>query len=80
MLYTVYFTRANRPVAPLNNISPNTMWEAEVPITAKMLKRHHHIYEVPISFNPREYAEGKKIGLGDAFQAVWTLVKYRFVD
>ena len=52
----------------------------EPEVTAKMLKRHHHIYEVPISFNPREYAEGKKIGLGDAFAAVWTLLKYRFVD
>ena len=45
-----------------------------------MLKRKHRIYEVPISFDPREYAEGKKIGLKDAFAAVWTLVKYRFVD
>src|SRR5512143_1396352 len=55
-------------------------FDFEPEVTAKMLKRRHHIYEVPISFNPREYAEGKKIGLGDAFQAVWTLFKYRFVD
>ena len=46
----------------------------------EMLKRRHHIYEVPISFDPREYAQGKKIGLKDAFEAVWTLLKYRFVD
>jgi hypothetical protein len=45
-----------------------------------MLKRRHNIYEVPITFDPREYADGKKIGLGDAFMAVWTLLKYRFVD
>jgi hypothetical protein len=38
------------------------------------------VYEVPISFNPRDYDEGKKIGIGDAFQAVWALIKYRFVD
>jgi glycosyltransferase involved in cell wall biosynthesis len=55
-------------------------FDFEPEVTAKMLKRHHHIYEVPISFNPREYAEGKKIGLRDAFAAVWTLFKYRFVD
>ena len=55
-------------------------FDFEPEVTAKMLKRHHHIYEVPISFNPREYAEGKKIGLRDAFDAVWTLFKYRFVD
>jgi hypothetical protein len=38
------------------------------------------IFEVPIVFNPREYSEGKKIKMKDAFIAVWTLVKYRFVD
>lgn len=52
----------------------------EPEITAKLLKRKVRIFEVPISFNPREYAEGKKIGLKDAFEAVWTLIKYRFVD
>jgi glycosyltransferase involved in cell wall biosynthesis len=55
-------------------------FDFEPEVTAKMLKRRHRIYEVPISFYPREYAEGKKIGLRDAFIAVWTLLKYRFVD
>jgi glycosyltransferase involved in cell wall biosynthesis len=55
-------------------------FDFEPEVTAKMLKRRHYIYEVPISFTPREYAEGKKIGLRDAFIAVWTLLKYRFVD
>lgn len=55
-------------------------FDFEPEVTAKMLKRRHRIYEVPISFDPREYADGKKIGLKDAFQAVWTLIKYRFVD
>jgi glycosyltransferase involved in cell wall biosynthesis len=55
-------------------------FDFEPEVTAKMLKRRHYIYEVPISFNPREYAEGKKIGLRDAFVAMWTLLKYRFVD
>lgn len=52
----------------------------EPEVTAKILKRRHRIYEVPISFDPREYSQGKKIGLKDAFEAVWTLLKYRFVD
>lgn len=52
----------------------------EPEITAKLLKRKIRIYEVPITFNPREYSEGKKIGLKDAFEAIWTLLKYRFVD
>ncbi|MGA9531989.1 MAG: glycosyltransferase family 2 protein [Anaerolineales bacterium] len=52
----------------------------EPEITAKLLKRNVRIYEVPITFNPREYDEGKKIGMIDAFEAVWTLLKYRFVE
>jgi glycosyltransferase involved in cell wall biosynthesis len=52
----------------------------EPEFTAKILKRRHRIYEIPIAFNPRDYSEGKKIGLKDAFEAVWTLLKYRFVD
>jgi glycosyltransferase involved in cell wall biosynthesis len=52
----------------------------EPEFTAKVLKRHYRIYEVPITFNPRDYSEGKKIKLHDAFEAVWTLLKYRFVD
>jgi len=52
----------------------------EPEFTAKMLKRHVRIFEVPITFNPRDYSEGKKIKLKDAFAAVWTLIKYRFVD
>jgi glycosyltransferase involved in cell wall biosynthesis len=55
-------------------------FDFEPEFTAKILKRKTRVYEVPISFNPRDYSEGKKIKLKDAFQAVWTLVKYRFVD
>ena len=55
-------------------------FDFEPEFTAKVLKRHHRIYEVPISFNPRDYSQGKKIKLKDAFEAVWTLLKYRFVD
>jgi glycosyltransferase involved in cell wall biosynthesis len=55
-------------------------FDFEPEFTAKVLKRHYRIYEVAISFNPRDYSEGKKIKLKDAFEAVWTLLKYRFVD
>lgn len=55
-------------------------FEFEPEFTAKILKRKFKIFEVPITFNPRDYDEGKKIGLKDAFEAVWALVKYRFVD
>jgi glycosyltransferase involved in cell wall biosynthesis len=55
-------------------------FDFEPEFTAKILKRKVRVYEVPISFNPRDYDEGKKIGIFDAFQAVWALLKYRFVD
>jgi glycosyltransferase involved in cell wall biosynthesis len=55
-------------------------FDFEPEFTAKILKRHHRIFEVPITFNPRDYSQGKKIKLKDAFEAVWTLLKYRFVD
>jgi len=52
----------------------------EPEFTAKVLKSKHRIFEVPISFNPRDYSQGKKIKLKDAFEAVWALLKYRFAD
>ena len=55
-------------------------FDFEPEFTAKLLKKHVRIFEVPIAFNPRDYAEGKKIKLRDAFSAVWTLIKYRFTD
>jgi glycosyltransferase involved in cell wall biosynthesis len=55
-------------------------FDFEPEFTAKVLKRHLRIYEVPISFNPRDYSQGKKIRMSDAFFAAWALVKYRFVD
>jgi glycosyltransferase involved in cell wall biosynthesis len=55
-------------------------FDFEPEFTAKILKRHFRIFEVQITFNPRDYTQGKKIKLKDAFEAVWTLIKYRFVD
>jgi glycosyltransferase involved in cell wall biosynthesis len=56
-------------------------FEFEPEVTAKVLKRGHRIYEVPISYTGREFEEGKKINpWRDGLKAVWTLVKYRFVD
>ncbi len=55
-------------------------FEFEPEITAKVLKRGHRIFEVPISYYGREFHEGKKISWRDAPLAFWTLLKYRFVD
>jgi dolichol-phosphate mannosyltransferase len=40
----------------------------------------HKIHEVPISYNPRSKKEGKKIAFSDGFQAIRTLLQYRFFD
>lgn len=43
-------------------------------------KKRCRIYEVPISYYGRDYSEGKKIGLKDAFAAVWAILKYSRSD
>ncbi len=55
-------------------------FEVEPELTAKILRRGIRIYEVPISYSGREVNEGKKITWRDGLVALWTLVKYRFVD
>jgi glycosyltransferase involved in cell wall biosynthesis len=47
----------------------------EPEITIKLAKRQARIYETPISYNGRTYEEGKKIGLKDAFDALWVIVR-----
>jgi glycosyltransferase involved in cell wall biosynthesis len=49
-------------------------------VTAKVRKKGHKIHEVPIRYYPRSVEEGKKIKLRDGFEAIWALIKYRFVD
>jgi dolichol-phosphate mannosyltransferase len=52
-------------------------WEPE--ITAKLLKAGYKIKEVPISYYPRSFEQGKKLRMKDGIIAAWTLLKYRFV-
>lgn len=47
-------------------------------ITAKVLRRGIRIREIPISYNPRLWDEGKKIKWQDGLIAIWILLKYRF--
>lgn len=49
-------------------------------VTAKTAKRGVKIYEVPIHYYPRHIAEGKKIRWRDGLAALWTLIKYKFID
>ena len=53
-------------------------FDFEPEITAKVLRRGHRIYEVPISYAGREQDEGKKITWRDGVGALMALVKYRF--
>jgi glycosyltransferase involved in cell wall biosynthesis len=55
-------------------------FDFEPEVTAKILKRGYRIYEVPISYNGREWNEGKKISWRDGVIALWTLVRYRFTN
>ena len=48
-------------------------------VTAKLLRRGVRIQEVPISYHPRSWEEGKKIGWQDGIVAIWTLFRYRFL-
>jgi glycosyltransferase involved in cell wall biosynthesis len=53
-------------------------FDFEPEITAKVLRRGHRIYEVPISYAGREPDEGKKITWLDGFGALKALIKFRF--
>jgi len=52
----------------------------EPEMTAKVAKMRCRIYEVPISYAGRDYAEGKKIGLKDAFIALGAIVRWSLFD
>ncbi len=55
-------------------------FDFEPEITAKILKKHARLYELPISYYGREFSEGKKITWRDGIFAIIALIKYRFVD
>jgi hypothetical protein len=48
-------------------------------VTAKLLRQGVLIQEVPISYHPRSWEEGKKIQWHDGAIAIWTLIRYRFL-
>jgi glycosyltransferase involved in cell wall biosynthesis len=52
----------------------------EPEFTAKVGKARFRVYEVPISYSGRDYAEGKKIGWKDGVAAIYFILKYRFFD
>ena len=55
-------------------------FDVEPELTVKVLKKGCQIYEVPISYYGRKFAEGKKLTWRDGVVALWTLIKYRFIN
>ena len=64
-------------IAKSLNLESNR-FDIEPEITAKLLRDGHTILELPIRFEPRSRAQGKKIGWKDGVRAIQVLVKYRF--
>jgi len=76
---TGYKAFRNEVVKGLNLRSERFTVEPE--ITAKIFKKKKwRVYEIPISYYGRDYSEGKKITWRDGFAALWTLLRYRFLD
>jgi len=65
----------------LDNIKiKSDRFDFEPEITAKIIKAGYDIKEVPISYESRSIEEGKKIGWKDGFSAIYTIIKYRFIN
>ena len=64
-------------IAKSLNLESNR-FDIEPEITAKLLRAGHSILELPIRFEPRSRAQGKKIGWRDGVRAIQVLFKYRF--
>jgi len=63
-----------------NMVINSNGFDFEPEITAKILKKKVKFCELPISYNGRSFSEGKKISWLDGFQAIFTLIKYKFFD
>jgi glycosyltransferase involved in cell wall biosynthesis len=74
--YKAFTLEVLRAIEPLHESD----FRIEPELTAKICRGGFRIYEVPISYYGRSYAEGKKITWRDGFPALYALVKYRFRD
>ena len=74
--YKAFTLEVLRAVEPLKESD----FRIEPELTAKICRGGFRVYEVPIAYYGRSYAEGKKITWRDGFPALYALVKYRFKD
>ncbi|MCC7417060.1 MAG: glycosyltransferase family 2 protein [Acidobacteria bacterium] len=77
-IYTCYKAVRREHVAGLALRSDGFEFDAE--LLARLLKRDLVVYEVPISYYGRTFAEGKKIHWYHTFAVVWNLIRFRFAD
>jgi glycosyltransferase involved in cell wall biosynthesis len=75
--YKVFKREVIREIAP--QLKQNR-FGFEPEITARIARRGCRVFEMSISYSGRTYEEGKKIGLKDAFQALWCIVRYGLAD
>lgn len=54
-------------------------FKIEPEITTQIVKKGFRIFEVPITYNFRNFSEGKKINWIDGVKALFALIKYRFI-
>lgn len=76
--FTCYKLCRRDTLNALNLKSKN--FDFDVEIVTKALKRKLRIKEVPISYHPRTYAQGKKIRWMDGIRAMLSIIKYRFIS
>ena len=63
-----------------NIIIKSNRFNFEPEITAKIIKAGYKIKEIPINYQSRSFKDGKKIGWRDGVSAIWTIIKFRFVN
>lgn len=82
-----YFTKITDPLTCYKIIKREVLdkiplhlngFDMETEFTSKALKNGYKVLELPIRYQSRSIAEGKKIKWIDGFKIIWTLIKYRF--
>ena len=58
----------------------SSTFDVEPEMAIKLAKRGSRIFEVPISYSGRTYAEGKKINWKDGVRALWAILRYSLSD
>ncbi len=77
---TCYKVFRREVIADILPILRQNRFGFEPEVTAKVARRPYRVFEMSISYSGRTYAQGKKIGWRDGFQALWCIVRYGLAD